>query len=205
MSDEINDLRVEMRLKNSRLYNYIYKNYKTVGAFCEKNNLSPITISGLLNLRYSIRKKNGNYTETVEKISIACETYPEILFPDDIYGLDVTKKAIEIPVSNLNLEQKEQMYLTMEQGYIEEHENKILEENVKEKLQEVLGTLPPREQEVLKMRYGLGGGKVFTLQETGLYFNVTRERVREIEAKALRRLRHPKRNRKIRDYIDIVN
>ncbi|MAG14204.1 MAG: RNA polymerase sigma factor RpoD [Spirochaetales bacterium] len=73
---------------------------------------------------------------------------------------------------------------------------------LEEQLQNVLETLPPREQEVLKMRFGLEDGYSLTLEEVGLYFNVTRERIRQIEAKALRRLRHPKRSRKLKDYID---
>ncbi|MBO7121935.1 MAG: RNA polymerase sigma factor RpoD [Treponema sp.] len=74
---------------------------------------------------------------------------------------------------------------------------------LKEQLSGVLSTLPPREQEVLKMRFGLEGGYCLTLEEVGLYFNVTRERIRQIEAKALRRLRHPRRATGLRDYIEI--
>ncbi|MCG8478290.1 MAG: RNA polymerase sigma factor RpoD [Spirochaetales bacterium] len=73
---------------------------------------------------------------------------------------------------------------------------------LQEQLRSVLDTLPPREQEVLKMRFGLEDGYSLTLEEVGLYFNVTRERIRQIEAKALRRLRHPKRSRRLKDYLD---
>jgi len=74
---------------------------------------------------------------------------------------------------------------------------------LQEQVRGVLSTLPPREQEVLKMRFGLDDGYSLTLEEVGLYFNVTRERIRQIEAKALRRLRHPRRSSGLRDYIDI--
>jgi RNA polymerase primary sigma factor len=73
---------------------------------------------------------------------------------------------------------------------------------LQEQLSGVLSTLPAREQEVLKMRFGLDDGYSLTLEEVGLYFNVTRERIRQIEAKALRRLRHPRRSRKLKDYLD---
>ncbi len=73
---------------------------------------------------------------------------------------------------------------------------------LQEQLRSVLNTLPSREQEVLKMRFGLEDGYSLTLEEVGLYFNVTRERIRQIEAKALRRLRHPRRASGLRDYID---
>ena len=72
---------------------------------------------------------------------------------------------------------------------------------LQEQLKDVLATLPSREQEVLKMRFGLEDGYSLTLEEVGLYFEVTRERIRQIEAKALRRLRHPKRSRKLKDFI----
>ncbi len=72
---------------------------------------------------------------------------------------------------------------------------------LQEQLRSVLGTLPPREQEVLKMRFGLEDGYSLTLEEVGLYFDVTRERIRQIEAKALRRLRHPRRANWLKDYL----
>ena len=73
---------------------------------------------------------------------------------------------------------------------------------LQEQIRGILLTLPAREQEVLKMRFGLEDGYALTLEEVGLYFNVTRERIRQIEAKALRRLRHPKRSRPLKDYLD---
>ena len=71
---------------------------------------------------------------------------------------------------------------------------------LQEQLQQVLSTLPEREQEVLRMRFGLDDGYSLTLEEVGLHFEVTRERIRQIEAKALRRLRHPKRSARLKDY-----
>ena len=73
---------------------------------------------------------------------------------------------------------------------------------LKEQLIEVLGTLPEREQKVLRLRFGLDDGRARTLEEVGKEFNVTRERIRQIEAKALRKLRHPSRSRKLKDYLD---
>ncbi|MCD8366206.1 MAG: RNA polymerase sigma factor RpoD [Clostridiales bacterium] len=73
---------------------------------------------------------------------------------------------------------------------------------LKEQLVEVLGTLTEREQKVLRLRFGLDDGRARTLEEVGKEFNVTRERIRQIEAKALRKLRHPNRSRKLKDYLD---
>ena len=81
---------------------------------------------------------------------------------------------------------------------VEEASNTLL----KEQLLEVLDTLTPREKRVLQMRFGIGNGKPKTLEEVGKEFDVTRERIRQIEAKALRKLRHPSRSKKLKDYLD---
>ena len=73
---------------------------------------------------------------------------------------------------------------------------------LREQLEEVLSTLTPREEQVLRMRFGLVDGKPHTLEEVGKEFDVTRERIRQIEAKALRKLRHPSRSKKLRDFLD---
>jgi RNA polymerase primary sigma factor len=73
---------------------------------------------------------------------------------------------------------------------------------LKEQLNDVLHTLTPREEEVLKLRFGLEDGRTRTLEEVGLEFNITRERIRQIEAKALRKLRHPSRSKRLKDYLD---
>ncbi len=73
---------------------------------------------------------------------------------------------------------------------------------LREQLNEVLHTLTPREEHVLKLRFGLDDGRTRTLEEVGKEFNITRERIRQIEAKALRKLRHPSRSKRLKDYLD---
>ena len=73
---------------------------------------------------------------------------------------------------------------------------------LREQLAEVLHTLNPREEQVLKLRFGLDDGRTRTLEEVGHEFNITRERIRQIEAKALRKLRHPSRSKRLKDYLD---
>jgi RNA polymerase primary sigma factor len=73
---------------------------------------------------------------------------------------------------------------------------------LKEQLSEVLGTLTPREEKVLRLRFGIEDGRTRTLEEVGKEFNVTRERIRQIEAKALRKLRHPSRSKKLKDFLN---
>ena len=73
---------------------------------------------------------------------------------------------------------------------------------LREQLDEAMDTLTDREQKVLRLRFGLDDGRARTLEEVGKEFDVTRERIRQIEAKALRKLRHPSRSRKLKDYLD---
>ncbi len=73
---------------------------------------------------------------------------------------------------------------------------------LKEQVQDVLDSLTPREKKVLVLRFGLEDGRSRTLEEVGREFNVTRERIRQIEAKALRKLRHPSRSKKLKDYLE---
>ena len=75
-------------------------------------------------------------------------------------------------------------------------------QELKEQIEEVLGTLTPREERIIQLRFGLEDGRSRTLEEIGSEFQITRERVRQIEAKALRKLRHPSRSKKLRDYLN---
>src|SRR5271165_5848398 len=81
----------------------------------------------------------------------------------------------------------------------------VISVNLKEYTSQVLRTLTPREERVIKMRFGLEDGSEHTLEEVGQSFQVTRERIRQIEAKALRKLRHPSRSRKLKAFVDTVS
>ncbi len=107
--------------------------------------------------------------------------------------------SLETPIGE---EEDSQLGDFIEDKDVENPANKTAYTLLQEQLRSVLNTLPMREQEVLKMRFGLDDGYSLTLEEVGLYFNVTRERIRQIEAKALRRLRHPRRASGLRDYVE---
>jgi RNA polymerase sigma factor (sigma-70 family) len=113
-------------------------------------------------------------------------------------------KTAELPVSlDLQLDEEEDLSPV---DFIEDHNepsppDAALKQALKEQIDEVLSSLTHREQRVLELRFGLEDGRSRTLEEVGQEFNVTRERIRQIEAKALRRLRHPSRSRKLKDYL----
>jgi RNA polymerase primary sigma factor len=79
----------------------------------------------------------------------------------------------------------------------------VIVANLKDQTRRTLKTLTPREEQVLRMRFGVGDGSEHTLEEVGKSFNVTRERIRQIESKALRKLRHPSRAKKLRPFVDV--
>ena len=81
-------------------------------------------------------------------------------------------------------------------------EEDVVAKTINEQLNEVLGTLLPREAEILRLRFGLGDGTSHTLEQLGRIFGITRERVRQIEKKALMKLRHPKRSLRLRDFVE---
>lgn len=107
--------------------------------------------------------------------------------------------SLETPIGE---EEDSQLGDFIEDKEVENPANQTAYKMLQNQLHEVLSSLPEREQEVLKMRFGLDDGYSLTLEEVGLYFDVTRERIRQIEAKALRRLRHPRRASGLRDYIE---
>lgn len=107
--------------------------------------------------------------------------------------------SLETPIGE---EEDSQLGDFIEDKDVENPANKTAYTILQEQIRSVLDTLPQREQEVLKMRFGLDDGYSLTLEEVGLYFNVTRERIRQIEAKALRRLRHPRRSNGLRDFVE---
>ena len=94
-----------------------------------------------------------------------------------------------------------------EQGFIEDREadapiKTVASELLREDLAEILCTLSPRERDVLRLRFGMDDGRQRTLEEVGQLFGVTRERIRQIEAKALRKLRHPNRSKRLKEYVE---
>jgi RNA polymerase primary sigma factor len=92
---------------------------------------------------------------------------------------------------------------TVADGTIVQPEEDAYKKMLKLQLLAIIGSLTPREQKVIRMRYGLDDGRTRTLEEVGREFKVTRERIRQIEAKALRKLRNPNRQRRLRDFIEM--
>ena len=154
------------------------------------------SIDRLLRTRLQLSQKYGReptYTEIAEQMEISSDKVEEIV---KVANLPV---SIESPIG-----EEEDMQLS---DFIEDQAalplvDAVSKELLKEQIDEVLSSLTPRERRVLQLRFGLEDGRSRTLEEVGQEFGVTRERIRQIEAKALRRLRHPSRSRKLKDYLE---
>ena len=148
------------------------------------------TINKLIRVSRNLLQKNGREPtdeEIAEEMEIPTERVREI------------KKIAQEPVSlETPVGEEDDSHL----GDFIEDQDAPAPAVLKEQLEDVLGTLTPREKNVLRLRFGLEDGRARTLEEVGKSFNVTRERIRQIEAKALRKLRHPARSKKLKDFLD---
>ena len=154
------------------------------------------TINRVLRTSHSMVQKLGREPTTKE---IADELHIEESKVEEVLKIAQEPVSLETPIG-----EEEDSHLG---DFIQDDEASQPSEEasytlLREQLEEVLSTLTPREEQVLRMRFGLTDGKPHTLEEVGKEFDVTRERIRQIEAKALRKLRHPSRSKKLRDFLN---
>jgi RNA polymerase primary sigma factor len=153
-------------------------------------------INKLSRVRRRLAQKQGR-RPTSKEIGQEMGLYPEKV--EEIYRQSQLPISLDAPIGDL-----EDIRLG---DFIEDHNtlapvDAATRQLLKDQIEEVLGTLNPREQRIVQLRFGFEEGRCFTLEEVGKEFNVTRERIRQIEAKAIRKLRHPSRSRKLRDYLE---
>ncbi len=154
------------------------------------------TINRVLRTSHSMVQKLGREPTTSE---IAQELHMDVSKVEEILKIAQEPVSLETPIG-----EEEDSHLG---DFIQDDEASQPSEEasytlLREQLEDVLATLTPREEEVLRMRFGLRDGKPHTLEEVGKEFDVTRERIRQIESKALRKLRHPSRSKKLRDFLN---
>jgi len=136
------------------------------------------------------------------------EPFPEEIAKKMELPVDKVRKVLKIAKEPISLEtpigEEEDSHLGdfIEDKKAEVPQESIIKLNLKEQTQRILQTLSPREERVLRKRFGIGSENEHTLEEVGQNFDVTRERIRQIEAKALRKLRHPNRSKKLRSFME---
>ena len=139
---------------------------------------------------------------------IGREPTPEELAEKLAMPLEKVRKVLKIAKEPISLEtpigEEEDSHLGdfIEDRQIVSPSDAVINLNLKEQTDQVLKTLTPREEKVIKMRFGVGDGSEHTLEEVGQSFAVTRERIRQIEAKALRKLRHPSRSKRLKAFVE---
>jgi RNA polymerase primary sigma factor len=154
------------------------------------------TIKKLWRVKRRLSQEQGNQP-TSKEIGEEMEMSPQKV--EEIIRVSMLPISLDLPIGDL-----EESHL----GDLIEDRNAITPVDVashqllKEQIEEVLGTLTPREERIIQLRFGLEDGRSRTLEEVGGEFRVTRERIRQIEAKAIRKLRHPSRSHKLKDYLD---
>jgi RNA polymerase primary sigma factor len=153
-------------------------------------------INRLVRATHRLAQEHGR-EPTFDEIGIELEVTPEKV--REIIKISQRPMSLEMPIG-----EEEDTHLS---DFVEDRSSMpppdvAFRQLLKEQIEEVLSTLHERENRILKMRFGLEDGRARTLEEVGNEFGVTRERIRQIEAKALRKLRHPSRSRKLRDYLE---
>lgn len=153
-------------------------------------------IRHLYRLMHELEQKLGR-VPTNEELAVELDTSPNKV--DWMMRVSWLPLSLESPINDNEEESELGMFVedTLTPSPIESTYGKML----RERIEAVLDTLPPREARILRLRFGLDNGHTYTLEEVGQKFGLTRERIRQIESKALRRLRHPRRSRQLKEYV----
>ena len=154
------------------------------------------TINKLMRVTTNLIHEYGR-EPTLQEIGEAMEMHPQKV--EELIRVSQLPVSLESPISD---EEDSRLSDYIEDLNAMRQVDAVSQQLLKEQIDNVLSTLTPREQRVLRLRFGLKDGRSRTLEEIGAEFNVTRERIRQIEAKALRRLRHPSRSRKLKEYLE---
>jgi RNA polymerase primary sigma factor len=155
------------------------------------------TINRLLKTTKLLQQELGR-EPTIDEIAVKMEMEPEKI--EEIKRISQDTTSIDTPLGD---EGDGTIMDTVADGTIVQPEEDAYKKMLKMQLLAIIGSLTPREQKVIRMRYGLDDGRTRTLEEVGREFKVTRERIRQIEAKALRKLRNPNRQRRLKDFIEM--
>lgn len=189
------EYRIDLKIKNNLILKKIEEaGYKTLGEFCRLNGMKNQSsrIGEFINLKRSPLTSEGEFYDIILKISDLLMCSPENLFSEEQMTMELktNKRSIEVQEAEIK-------FMIKNNNNIKSLEEIIYNENLSNKIEESLNLLTPREEKVLKMRFGIDDGKEHTLEAIGKIFGVQKERIRQIEAKALRKLRHPDRRLKL--------
>lgn len=194
------EIRIEVRLRNNRLYEATAGTFGRVSTFCKRTNMCQSDVGALINLKKSpfvkslSKQGSGNYfyTPTARKLAEICGYCCEELFPVELYEKVSTPLVVRtMSVNRVLALQDERKELSV---------NEIGFEVIKKKvIKEALNSMPENCKKIIEDRFGIASGVPLTLEECAARRNVTRERIRQVEARGIRMLRHPTRAYKLRE------
>jgi len=192
--EEIKDFNVVVKVRNNKLLTAMRAaGYDSVQSLSRATGIYAIALYDYLNLK-TPAMQGGEFNHKVKKLAEFLNVNPFDLFPFQFLEDSLQKNTIERDYDEAEVKcligteetNPEVLAISSERDAV---------------LTEIIGTLTPREERVIRMRFGLGGGDTYTYEEAGKVFGITRERIRQIEAKAIRKMKHPKRNEKLREYV----
>ncbi len=185
-------LRIEARLRNNILWHAIYDMWPSVAAFCRESGFGQDTVGRLLNLTESpLRANKEEYREVPKRLAAYLGFSCDELYPIELYSFEQVKVALEVPTKQLTFGLGAPLLLTEPENL----EDVVTANDLRGKLDHALRTLTPREEKVLRMRFGLDEDEPMTREQVAEDFDISPKRVRQIEAKALRKLRQPSRSK----------
>lgn len=196
IASETPDLRLELRSRNNVLWHAIYDVYQTVAEFCRENDVSQQSVSSLLNLKQSPYGSRDELRTIAKRLCDIVGIGADELFPKHLYTGKFSLRIAEVESRRfLSLRSAERLALppNQEDGVFADERHKAVLDTLK--------TLTTREEKVITQRFGFDGSGGLSLDEVAANFGVSRERIRQIEMKALRKLRHSSRNKKLRPFI----
>ncbi len=187
------EIRVEVKIKNNMIYEAIYPIFGSISKFCKATGLNNSKVGALINLRAS-PMWNG-YTKTARKLAEICGYSCEELYPMEMYRNLIKEKIVKTISLNSALIYEENRRIAS--GEINESID-IRGMCIKSEVRKVINTLSPKQYYTIRRRFGIGDNIERTLEEVAEDMSLSRERVRQIEAKAIRILRHPSRSKSLR-------
>jgi RNA polymerase sigma factor (sigma-70 family) len=196
------EYKIKVSVKNNLILKAIAAaGYKNVNEFAKFNDLNANSITSLIRFSQSVYLKNGEISKAAQTLLDALDLMLEDLWTPEQLNLKIDKNYVE-----RELEQSELNMLTHEMKFLpsaeSEFESKEFKKFINSLLNDSIITLTEKEQKVLKMRFGLDGNEEHTLESISQKMSVTRERIRQIESKALRKMRHPSKSNKILDAME---
>lgn len=193
-----NDLRIELRTRNNLLWHVIFDSHASVSEFCQIHHLDQSHVGGLLNLKASpYDRRSGQRRPIALKLADIALMEFEQLFPVSLYNNAVPHHLVAEVSSQKFMTLNAAKHLALPATQVDE----VLASEAQIAIDSALQSLSPRQELVLRKRFGFDGEEE-SLDQISQELGVSRERVRQIEAKALRKLRHPDQSRRLRGIID---